>query len=508
MVKLLHLLRRYWRELLLLLLILAPLLAAFTLGFVWLWQAGWLLYWWLGVVLFTVAPMFLIPAFWRPPAHGVSSNAAAPGDSPAEQQARAALQELMVTVRSEDAESSAALQRLVQRTINRVAVAYLPDHAEADKVMVAGLSRAALHFTLPEILLMSEDLSRRLRQTLVSEFPVLRHTEIGWVLESYEQGSEVGQKVRDIYRVARWVNPLSALLGVVKEAALSRAFAILGAAARAQCAALVVREVGESAIRLYSGHYRRATEELAQPPLAEEEGSAEESPITLLLAGRAQSGKSSLVNALLGREAALVGPFPAAPVRALTFTGEREPFGPLRLIDTPPLEEYPAKEWLKGTEEADLLLWVTPLHRADRAAEQRALAQLRAAMVADPRSRPLPLLVVATHADRLAPLLEWSPPYDPERGERQKEVQMRAARQALLTVLGVAPEACVVVALGEGEPPWNLEAVWALLAGNLSHARQQQLARRRRAEGVAKQVVDGVRSLPGVWRQAVRFVRR
>ncbi len=501
-----HSLRCYWRELFLALIMATPVVAAFMLGMVFLWQSGWMLFWWIGLVVLTVLPLVIIPAFWKPRPHGLTvahADAAAP---PAEHQARAGVQTLIDQASAEDVENNARMQQLLLRTVNAVASAYCPN-AETDTL--AGVSRAALRFTLPEILLMSEDLTHRLRAKLMRDFPVLRHIEVGWMFDAYSTGSDTIKPLYEAYRVARWVNPVSALLNEAQGMIVSKAIDVLGAAAKAQVAAIVIREVGEVAIALYSGRYRRAADEChIATPVANE--ATLDSPLTIVIAGRINSGKSSLLNALLGDSQVPVG-LTQSSEQMVAYRLEQPQCGALVLIDSPGIENKPNQAWLKQISDCDLMLWVVAANRADRAADQRALNAVRELTRNDPRLRSIPLVLVATHADRLNPPLEWSPPYDVATGERPKERTMRQALHSAAERLAIPLEQAVLVALPTADDArelWNLETLWQRIHDTLPLARQKQLERGLRADGWFKMVVDGVRTVPGTVREVGAWIRR
>ncbi len=525
-------LRPYWRELLVIILVPAPFVLVLPLGLAFLWQQGWLWYWPISIVVLTLIPLALVRHRWRSRSHGdqvhdgrAHAIRVAPGDpnaAPGEQQARIALARIVETATAEDVQTPEAIRELLLRTMNAVAIAYTPEGAQAlqqageqtgelasrgkAEQLGTGLSKAALHFTLAEVLLMNEELAHALRETLIRNFPVMRHIKVDLMLDVYTTGTSTLPPLLGLARALRWVNPLSAILYEVRGLAVSKAVNVLGTAAKARIAAILAREVGEVFIRLYAGHYRRRADELlataprVKPPQAP-------APLTLVLAGQRNVGKSSLLNALLG-----VVQVPIGLTRpSETFTHyhlEHPSIGDLVLVDSPGLDPIPRESWLRQARESDLILWVTAANRADRAADQRGLAALRALTAADPRLHAIPLVLIATQADRLDPPLEWSPPYDPKAGARPKEANMRAALEAAAKALSIPTTRSVIVAVPPDEPPWNLDGLWATVGAALPAARQKQLERGLSEEGWFKRVVDGVRTVPGVLRHMGALIKR
>lgn len=516
------LLARLWPELL----TLALLSAAFTLlpamGLLWLAQQGWLTGWLMlcALLIGLLAALRLVRGE-RAPTRFLAGPA--PGAAAAEVQAREALATLAAETSADDLGSRDAVDQLLRQTLTAVASAYAPDD-----------EAAILNFTLPEVLLMLEEVARRLRHLLSHELPVLRHLRLSWAVKGSDligRGITPARGLINAWRVLRLADPLGALIAEVRSLVIEQGVTLLGREARAVLAAVLVREVGAVAIELYSGAYRRRAE---PPPASGREAVAPQTaPLRVLVVGQRNSGKSSLVNALLGRQLAAVGvtqstqewtayPAPAlaaelAPTDASDHPRSPEPSDqPWELIDSPPLtpqvsvqrSNQSASEWLARINEADLVLWTLAAHRADRGIDQRALTAVREHLAADVKLRPLPLVLVLTHAERLEPALEWQPPYAPDSGQRAKERSMARAQLAACNALGIAPERAVLVALGENRPAWNLPALRQQLLARWPEAEQKRIERLRRGEGLLKAGVDLVRSVPGAIERARHFLRR
>lgn len=509
--------RHYWRDLAIvstiLLLVAAPFLVLLAAGLMAFWQQGWFLYWWFGSLL-ALALAYGLRVLWQPRAHRTEPRLAGPGAPPAERQARDELNRLAATVTADDLQDEFAAGRLFTRTVSAVADAFAPDDRHA-----------LWRFTVPEAALMFEDLARRLRASLVEDFPVLRQLEIKALINVYEFGQPTS-RVLGLWRALRIADPLSAARAEITGLVLRQVVARLDPVARRQAAAILVQETGEVAIRLYAGQYRRRAGELL-PTAPDPLESGPPDPVTILLAGQRHAGKSSLLNALLGaarvpvglpadsagdcRSYALAAPAPAVLKGAAT-TGTAQTSGAgghaLVLVDCPGISGSDRDAWLQQARASDLILWVAAANRADRAADQRALAALDAVTTPDPRLRTIPRVLVLTHADRLDPPLEWAPPYDPLAGERPKERSMRAAMAAAAESLGIPAARTALVALPEDAPPWNLEALWETIHSALPEAKQKQLERALRREGWAKGVVDGLRALPRAVSRGIDLLTR
>lgn len=459
----------YWREILLVALYILPCLVLMMLGFLWTWQQG--QYWFLAVVsIFVAVATVATRSVWRPRPHGVVITSVEPGASQAEAAARRAVQQLIDTASANDISSITAAQDLATRTVQAVANAYHP-----------GDSMAWLNVTIPELLLMTEDISGKLRTALNRDVPVLRHLDISLV---FKGRSLYGHAVNahNAYRLIRFVNPASALAQEAKALVLGKVVDGVTTAAKTRVAAILVREIGEAAIRLYSGGYHRTEAELlpTSPSVA---AAPAKQPLTFLIAGQGNAGKSSLLNALVGHMRAPVGlTLPTGEFHAVELDDEKA--GSLVLVDSPGQGSVLSEAWLDKAREADLVLWVVAANRADRAADQKALRALRNLTKDDARLRETPVVLVLTHADRLGPPLEWSPPYDVDEGARSKEVSMRTALTAISASLGVPSHRCAIVSVeSPGSEAWNMETLWLRIHAALPEARKKQLERGLRKDG-------------------------
>jgi uncharacterized protein len=231
-----------------------------------------------------------------------------------------------------------------------------------------------------------------------------------------------------------------------------------------------VREIGFYFIELYSGRLKvgaaRYRELMAQhdhkpgepqldvPPA--DETVPDESPpskpttaaVTLALIGQVKAGKSSLINALLGKRKAATDILPLT--NEVTRYDLDSPGIPTRLglLDTAGYGRSGVTEDnLEATAEAvqssDLVLLVTQARNPARKADVEFLVQLRAWFEKRPHLRFPPMLVVLTHVDLLTPAMEWSPPYDWRDGIRLKEKSMfeaiASARESFPEATGIVP---------------------------------------------------------------------
>ena len=140
--------------------------------------------------------------------------------------------------------------------------------------------------------------------------------------------------------------------------------------------------------------------------------------------------------------------------------------------ETPP-------ELLAQAERADLIMWVASATQPARAPDRKGLDDFRAWAKAQLARRAPPVLLALTHVDELRPAIEWTPPYDVVAPAGPKARAIRAAMDAAARALDLPADVIVPVAMPPGREPYNLDALWARIAGELDEAKLVQLDRLR-----------------------------
>lgn len=176
-------------------------------------------------------------------------------------------------------------------------------------------------------------------------------------------------------------------------------------------------------------------------------------PLSIAVVGQTSSGKSSLINALVGTDAAKTDVLPETrSVTRYRYTFDNESDGPgsLTLLDTAGYEQTGAsKQQAADTHQAaihaDMILLVIDGHLSARQADVSMLEQLDQHFSSHPNHRRPPTLVVMTHVDLIPPASIWQPPYDLESPVEAKEENIRGARDYAHEVFGdrIAGVACV-----------------------------------------------------------------
>lgn len=499
--RMLRMLRPWWRTILRAALFAGPTVLLVPLGIAWLWERDWMVWW----LMATTAGVFLAvwaADLWKPDLPPISLKPPRQGASAGEIEARARIALILEGAQASDIADASAALGLAEKVGHAIASAFHPDE-----------KKPLLRVTLPELLLVTQQTAHDIRQRLLTDFPILRDVRF----DLLENGTELKvwtDRAMTGYRVGRFfLNPLNALIQEAQSAASSLATRGMANQVRKRIAQMLVAEVGEAAIRLYSGASRMDARELLEASQTDRDLGAAEAPPTatrerlrVTIVGQVNAGKSSLVNALAGGNWALAGN--VIPTRkALEFSFDHEIHGPLGVTDTPGLVDGQLPE-IGLFVEADLLLWPIALHRADRGVDMSALAALRAWSAKNPTRSVPPIVFVGTHPDRVAPSREWSPPYNFVDGTRPKEVQGAAAIAAAKADLAWPEGRWAIAALGGGIQVWNVEAIRLAIAEARAEAEAARILRLNASRGNIARMTDTVRTLQGTGRLILAETKR
>lgn len=391
--------------------------------------------------------------------------------SPAEQAAWTAVQTLAIKAQTTPPGDVAALRLLATTVINTVA-----SHLHTDAKF------AWARFTVPELLLALEQASQHLRTTLHKRVPgsqSLTASHLMWAQHLYTAHSTKVKFAFWAYRMFRMVrSPAISLVQEFKDHFGSKATNVGFEVAHGWISRLLTEELGRSAIGLYSGRMRRSTD---QALLALKEAAPVETgpvPVRILIAGQVNSGKSSLVNALRGSVQARVSELPTPDgMKEFRFIeGDRLD---LTIIDSPGVAsaELADVALVSACRNVDLIIWAAQANQPARQADVVALRAIRDWFNENPHVVPPTIVMAITHIDRLKPFREWSPPYDIANPQREKALQIREAVMDIGRVLSAPEEVLVPVSLIDGEAAYNVDALWAVIAGRMNSASQTALAR-------------------------------
>ncbi len=456
-----------------------PILALLPIGAFWLWQAK-VLPWWLLAMVLCSAAGYGLQHWLLQRDRALLAGAATLPDShwpPQADGAWAAVERRAEEVKPEDwpLNDEGRLWALGQNTLEIVARYYHPKQ-----------ERPLLELTVPHTLLIIERASRDLRATVTDHIPLSNRLTIGDLIRAYRWKASA-ERLLNWYRAGRLVvNPADALLSEVWGQLRGRAYGTAWADLRRWLLREYVRKVGYYAIELYSGRLTLTDAEPMPEPIVAENPVIE--PLRIVVLGRANAGKSSLINALFGQLTTATDVLPDTTVGLTPYRLERDGLDAALIFDTPGCDTalLDDKALKKAVLDADLLLWVCAAHRPDRQAERETLDTVRAWQTARLDRRPPPLLVAVSHIDQLRPPREWQPPYDLANPQGAKAVNIRAAVEVIAADLAVPLATVIPVCLADGRI-YNVDnALWAALLDQQDEAGKVRFLRcleqRKRAE--------------------------
>jgi len=451
-----------------------PLLALLPLGWLWLWQHGYVLHWFAAALVVSLMAFgfrtWLIRRFRRELAIGgtASVDAEEVAGSPREISAREAVEQMARDVDPARITDRESLANLGIETVEAVA-----------RHMHPGVENAVWSFTVPEALTLVERVSRRLRPLVVENVPLGDRLTVGQVIRLYEWRGvlDIANSAYDVWRIIRLMNPVTAATQEIRDRLSKAMYEGLREELAKRLASAYVREVGRAAIDLYSGRLAvPATETTLKS--ADSDTVDANAPLRILVAGRGGSGKSSLINALAEEVQAATDALPQTR-SFVDYEVQREGLPQVVLTDSPGLgrteDTGPLAEKAAGS---DLVIWVSAADRPDRDLDRAALEAIRQQFLRTPDRPSPPVVVVLSHVDRLRPFQEWSPPYDVTQPDRAKARSIRDAIDAAAADLGRPLDRIVPVCLSPERGVYNVDLVWGKITEALPAAKSAQLLRR------------------------------
>lgn len=475
-----------------------PLTVSTLLGFLWLHEHGYLLWFALGSALFIAVFRGAVAlARWRTRARG-------------EREPRQ-LKSPKADPEWSDAEKAAydrARGRIDRRLREALPWPELPAEAlvvvEEVAADLSGGRRSALDFTVPEALLLIDQVALRYRAFLLENVPWsdrLSVRTMHWLWRKQDAALTAWETGFLAWRGVRLV--LNPAVGLLREAERALATGLqdrLTDKFRRDAQAILLEEAAQAAVDLYSGRLQATEADLARHAARQMVPDApEEGPLQIVLVGQGSAGKSTLLNALLGHEAAETDAAPTTDRASGHALDDR-----LRLVDTPGLDGTAkmARAVAAQMVTADLVIWVHRANRPGRAADEALRAEFLRAMARDPARRHPPVIHVANAADLLLP--GWPRP------ENVLTAEDRAVLDRACAAIGAGMGVTRVLPVRAEAPDWNIDALEAEIDAVLPEARMAQRNRLRRAaaggEGLRGNLTRARRGL-GALGRAFRWKR-
>lgn len=393
----------YWLFLVAVLLFVAPYIAVFALGTYWTWQHGLIWYWAVGTGVPTLVGLALIERARR---RIFPSAAAAPPSAPASTPTgRAAMQSVReISERLQSADLPLEQPEVLEKTARETALEILETvarhfHPDAD--------RPALQTPVAHVAALVQLVADDFRRTFTHSVPWGKTVTLGrllWWKEKGDLGWRISMYLWQLNRIRRMIfRPATAIVQEVQDHFGQNLSAKSLAGLKRSAIDFCVTKAGEYAIQLYSGGF--VLEGEYRPRLMEPSAGApfDGEPLQVLVVGQVKSGKSSLINAILGEMRAPVDVLPTTDEVDLY---ECEPRGlpPMILRDTPGYgaiegKTDPFASLLREIEECDLLVLVTSARSAARKIDRELLGKIHELCQDNPRRMLPPILCVLTHID-------------------------------------------------------------------------------------------------------------
>lgn len=472
-------------RLLVFILMVLPVLALLGFGVLWLWQSGHLQYWLIAMVicggLGYGLQQWLVLRERKLLADAVTEpNPDWPPNAGAVWQQVEVLAE---TCNPEEwpLEEGTWILELGRKAMETVAHCYHP-----------GVEKPLLELTVPYTLFIIERASRDLRRDVAEKIPFSNRLTIGDLFRIQRWKAKAEQAFK-IYRAGGiLINPVNALLSEAWRHLRERSFDQARNEVHRWFLRAYICKVGYYAIDLYSKRLSLLEEEPTASPTplskadikqagaqVEETARVIAEPLRILVLGRANAGKSSLINALFGELKTSADVLPDTTQALKPFALLREGLTQALIFDSPGCDSplFDNRQMLIAAGNADMILWVSPANRPDRQVERDCLDALRASQAARMDRHPLPLLVVVSHIDQLRPINEWQPPYDLTDRLSSKAANISAAVQAIAADLAVPVAQVIPVCLLNGKVYNVDDTLWAALLDRQNEALRVRLIR-------------------------------
>ena len=359
-------------------------------------------------------------------------------------------------------------------------------------------SRKELAFSAPELLVMTEEISRRYRYFLKTHVPFVEKVKFSTLKMLYDHKGKV-ETVNswwNVYRTYRLFSPIGAL-AEARGQIFGRIFGDYSKDLQIKLKRALLQEVLNVAIDLYNGRFRVGDDELekSQSALQDRKCMARAlDPLRVCLLGQVSSGKSSLVNALTNNMVAAVSRLPATndvQVHQCRLDG----IDTIHLVDLPGLDADANREQLllEQVTNSDLVIWMLKANQPARSLDIQFQGKLDA-YYAKPENRSrkrAAIIGVLNQVDLLKPVAEWDPPYDLDNPAAEKAKTINAAleyNQELLALDSLLP-----LSISEDKAPFNLASLKSLIDQHYENGAQAQLNRRRIESGDKFELTDQVK---------------
>ena len=349
--------------------------------------------------------------------------------------------------------------------------------------------RRELAFSIPELLLMVEELSRRYRSFLLTHVPFIENIELSQLKMGYDNKKRIQKTytsaawLHNIFRVARLVNFPTAIASELRSRVLSVIYNYVNNEVQLKLKRALLLEVAYVSIDLFGGRYKVSDVELPSSQIEKndlEKIAAPLDPLRIAMVGQVSSGKTSVVNALTGSIVAEVNQLPSTN-QALVYNCRLEDIDALKIVDLPGLDGETTTHSTIFNEviNSDLVIWVLKANQPARTLDSELLCALDdhySQKKNETKKRPI-IIGVLNQVDRLKPTSEWAPPYDLKKPTDKKSRVINEALTYNQELFGF--KTLIPLSVGEDKEHFNLNELKYLIDKFFNEAIQTQLNRRR-----------------------------
>ena len=360
--------------------------------------------------------------------------------------------------------------------------------------------RKELAFTIPELLMMVEEISRRYRVILETHVPFIENFSLSLLKQGYDNKEKVKSSLKsatwfwNVYRLVRMVSPVSAIVSELRCQAINKLMTHVNSEVQFKLKQALLQEVVSVAIDLYSGRFKVDDEGLDSSHSNQEDNkrrAAPLDPLRVCLVGQVSSGKSSVINALTDGMNAEVNKLPSTE-KVTVHQCSLEGIDTLDLVDLPGFDgdKSTERKLLKEVVNCDLVIWVLKANQPARTLDSEFKALLDSYYAKEEnRSIKRPVAIgVLNQVDRLHPITEWLPPYELQSPKSKKAQAIKDAVDFNRRLLDF--ETLLPISVSEDKTFFNLKELEVLLDKHYYDGVQTQLNRRRNEAVDAVELTD------------------
>lgn len=363
--------------------------------------------------------------------------------------------------------------------------------------------RDIYRFTMPEALHVLSIASARYRKLLLAHVPFADKINVSSLLGWYEHKPTLQTGwgwLNKTRRLLRLTNPIAAAVGELRDQFTNRLFTKFRVNLQADLKRLLLQEVVQAGMDLYSGRLKHSDEEMLVYQSESQRGDQSQlaqahEPMRVVLLGQTNAGKSSLINALIQAIEADVDQLVATDntrthVLTLTEAGDEPAHLPnvshcVHLIDTPGLNgsEKQVEFLAHYAINADLIVCVAKANQPARSQDKKLMSVIQEQFSQQPRRRQPQIVLALTHIDQLSPRSEWAPPYDLNSDSGKVRSIVQALASAAKQIGLPSDSAAIPLCLSADKASYNVDAMTAQLLMLREQAILTQLNRRRLERG-------------------------